>query len=136
MSARRTEMTMTSGPTWRFRTIAAVAVLGGGLTLVACSSDSSSGVGDSAAASGECPLGDTVDQPASKDGVPACADKPGVKTKAYPCYPDGPGAAPQGSWYEVQNTNGTVMYGKPGGEWVQAESAGKPEQDLVEQIGC
>ena len=126
---------MTSGPTSRIRALAAVAVLGGGLALTACSSDSSDGAGDSAATSGECQLGDTVDQPATKDGVPACADKPGVKTKTYPCYPNDPDVA-EGSWYEVQNTNGTVMYGKPGGDWVQAESAGKPEQDLVEQIGC
>ena len=40
----------------------------------------------------------------------------------YACHP-APGVPAQGSWYEVENTNGTVMYGKPGGEWKQAESA-------------
>jgi hypothetical protein len=128
-------MTMTSAPTMRIRTIAAVAVLGGGLTLTACSSSDSSGGGDTGAVTGQCKLGDTVDQPASKDGGPACADQPGVKTNTYPCYPTDPDVA-SGSWYEVQNTNGTVMYGKPGGQWVQAESFGKPEQDVVDQIGC
>jgi hypothetical protein len=130
------ETTMTIEPIMRGCALAAVAVLGGGLTLAACSSNSSSGgPGDSAATTGECKLGDTVDQPATKDGVPACADKPGVKTHTYPCYPE-PGRQPQGSWYEVQNTNGTVMYGKPGGVWKQAESAAKPESDLIQQIGC
>jgi hypothetical protein len=131
-SAKR-ELIMTNEPILRFRTIAAVAILGGGLTLTACSSDSSD-AGDKAAASGECKLGDTVDQPATKGGVPACADQPGVKTKSYPCHP--PGGQGQGVWHQVVNTNGTVMYGKPGGKWVQAENAGQPEQDLVEQIGC
>ncbi len=126
---------MTCEPITRIRFLAAVAILGGGLTLTACSSDSSGGSGDSGAVTGECKLGDTVDQPAAEDGVPACADEPGVKTHTYPCYPD-PAAPAQGSWYQVQNTNGTVMYGKPGGEWKQAEGPGKPEQDLVEQIGC
>ena len=125
---------MTSESITRIRFLAAVAVLGGGLTLTACSSDSSSGAGDTAAVTGECKLGDTVDQPATKDGVPACADQPGVKTQTYACHP--PGGPAQGSWYEVENTNGTVMYGKPGGEWKQAESAGKPEPNLVQQIGC
>jgi len=124
---------MTIQPILRLRTIAAVTVLGGCLTFAACSS----GGGDTAAVNGECKLGDTVDQPATKDGVPECADQPGVKTTTRPCHsddPDGPGA---GSWYQVVNTNGTVMYGKPGGQWVQAERAtGEPEADLVQQIGC
>ena len=71
---------MTSEPMARIRFLAAVAILGGGLTLTACSSDSSDssdGPGDSAAVAGECKLGDTIDQPATKDGVPACASKPG-----------------------------------------------------------
>lgn len=126
---------MTSELMAGIRFLAAVAILGGGLTLTACSSDSSDGPGDSAAVAGECKLGATIDAPATKDGVPACASKPGVKTHAYPCYPD-PGAAAQGSWYQVQNTNGTVMYGKPGGVWKQAESAQKPEPNLIQQIGC
>jgi len=129
---------MTSEPMARVRFLAAVAIMGGALTLTACSSDSSDssdGPGDSAAVTGECKLGDTVDQPATKDGVPACAAKPGVKTHAYPCHPD-PGGPAQGSWYQVQNTNGTVMYGKPGGEWKQAESAQKPQPNLLQQIGC
>jgi hypothetical protein len=28
------------------------------------------------------------------------------------------------------------MYGKPGGEWRQAESPAKPEENLIQQIGC
>jgi hypothetical protein len=128
---------MTSEPITRFRTIVTVAIVGGGLTLTSCSSSDSSGnAGGSAAVTGEGKLGDTVDQPTGAHGVPACADQPGVQTKTYPCYPNGSSGAQQGSWYEVQNTNGTVMYGKPGGEWLQAEGPGKPEQDLVEQIGC
>jgi hypothetical protein len=126
---------MTSEPISRIRALAAVTMLGAGLTLTACSSSSSGGRGDSAAVTGECPLGATVDQPATKNGVPACATKPGVKTHRYHCYPD-PGGPPKGSWYEVVNTNGTVMYGKPGGQWIQAESAAKPEQDLIQQMGC
>jgi hypothetical protein len=126
---------MTSETITRIRFLAAVAVLGGGLSLTACSSSSSGGAGDSGAATGECPLGDPIDQPAGKGGVPACATKPGVKTHTYKCYPN-PGGPPQGSWYEVVNTNGTVMYGKPGGVWKQAESAAKPEADLIQQIGC
>src|SRR5690349_19507531 len=118
---------MTSEPITRIRFLAAVVVVvGGGLTLTACSSDSSGGRGDSAATTGECALGDPIDQPTTKDGVPACATKPGVKTHRYKCYPD-PGGPPHGWWYEVQNTNGTVMYGKPGGQWQQAETAAKPE---------
>ena len=126
---------MTSEPTSRVRTIAAVVILGGGLTLTACSSSSSVGRGDSGAVTGECPLGGTIDQPATKNGVPSCATEPGVKTHRYDCHPE-PGGPPQGFWYEVQNTNGTVMYGKPGGQWKQAESATKPEQNLIQQIGC
>jgi hypothetical protein len=123
-------------PIARIRFLAAIAVLSAGVTLTACSSSDSSGSkGDSAAATGECQLGATIDQPTSKDGVPACAAKPGVKTHTYPCHPN-PGAPAQGSWYEVQNTNGTVMYGKPGGQWIQAESAAKPEQNLIQQMGC
>src|SRR5689334_3687930 len=110
-----TELNMTSEPITSIRCLIAVAVLGAGLTLTACSSDSSGGTGDSAATTGECQLGESIDQPATKDGVPSCAQQPGVKTHTYNCYPD-PGGPPQGSWYEVQNTNGTVMYGKPGGE--------------------
>jgi hypothetical protein len=133
------ELIMTSQPILRFHTLAAVTILCGGLTLTACGSDSSDGPGDTAAVSGECKLGDTVDQPATTNGVPACADQPGVKTKTYPCHPpsDPGGDVGQGVWYKVVNTNGTVMYGKPGGKWVQAESAaGEPEEDLVQQIGC
>jgi hypothetical protein len=126
---------MTAEPTLAVRVIAAVAVLGGVLTLTACSSSSSSGRGDSAAVTGECPLGGAVDQPATKNGVPVCATKPGVKTHKYPCHPD-PGGPAQGYWYEVENTNGTVMYGKPGGQWHQAASADKPQQNLIQQIGC
>src|SRR5262245_66236567 len=105
---------MTSEPTLRFRAVAALAVLGGCLTFTACGG----GGGDTAAVNGECKLGDTVDQPATKDGVPACADQPGVKTKTYPCHPTDPDGPGVGSWYQVENTNGTVMYGKPGGKWV------------------
>src|SRR5262249_25609995 len=83
---QRMETTMTLEPIMRIRTLAAVAVLGGGLALTACSSDSSGG--DSAAvASGECQLGATVDTPSTPKGVPACAAKSGATTKTYPCYP-------------------------------------------------
>lgn len=125
---------MTGDPIRRFRVVAAVTVLGGCLTFTACGGEDS---GDTAAVTGECKLGGTVDKPATKDGVPACADQPGVTTKTYPCHPDDPDGPGVGSWYEVVNTNGTVMYGKPGGTWVQAErAAGEPEQGLVQQIGC
>jgi|SRR3954447_7106023 hypothetical protein len=127
-------MAMTNLTTTRIRTLAAVAVLGGGLTLTACSSDSSGG--DTAAVtSGACKLGDTVGEPATKGGVPPCAANSDAKTHTYGCQPD-PGAPPQGSWYTVEYSDGIVLYGKPGGEWTQAEGGGKPEPDVVQQIGC
>lgn len=124
---------MTSAPMMRIRTAAAVAVLGGGLTLTACGSDSSSGSADTPA--GACQLGDTVEEPATEGGVPACASGSGAKTHTYPCYPT-PGGPQQGSWYQVEYSDDNVLYGKPGGEWKAAESPAKPEQDLIQQIGC
>jgi len=118
----------------RISTIAAIVVLGGGLSLTACSGDSSGG-DTGAVTSGACKLGDTVGQPATKNGVPPCAANSDAKTHRYGCYPD-PGGAPQGSWYTVEYSDGIVLYGKPGGEWKQAEEAGKPQADEVQQIGC
>jgi hypothetical protein len=48
----QSEVTMSSGSITRIRFLAAVAVLGGGLTLTACSTDTTSGAGDTAAVPG------------------------------------------------------------------------------------
>src|SRR5262245_20247770 len=125
-------MTLSCEPIVRIGTLAVAALLGGGLTLPACSSDSSSE--SESDANGECQLGDTVEEPATEDGVPACAANADA-TQTYACFPE-PGGPQQGSWYQVDQGGGNVLYGKPGGEWLQAESAEKPEPNLVEQIGC
>jgi hypothetical protein len=82
---------MTSEPMARVRFLAAVAILGGALTLTACSSDSSDssdGPGDSAAVTGECNWATPSTSRPPRTVYPPVPPNPGVKTHAYPCHPD------------------------------------------------
>jgi hypothetical protein len=36
----------------------------------------------------------------------------------------------------VQLDDGTVLYGKPGGQWVTAKTADKLDDALIKSIGC